>query len=527
MPTEVAPSDDEEVIRPSKRRRIQTVTETDNEPDQGLGGDNKKDFDNHNINSETKMPRKSNKITPRRRSQRLNTGSSPVDTPSRSKALKTDFSTLAEPEESAADELVSTPTNRKRRGLIRRPKSSPLPVPEDSDSDLVITGHKRKKQDSDKISEEQDDNENASEDDIVAFTPSRRNSRRSPQTSSDVHDKSENPRTPNKLRSEQDGLDLEEDLEDLRDTGEYKLHAQSSLFTNMYQVLREKRTRGAVVNSARSTRQKHLDMLRRRRAGEKVATDPIDIEEDDDEPQQYGSTALFGWHDFSRTRGVEEDSDLDSVVEANADLDADDSSFVEDDGDLGVPVDVPFEFSRHRTKSTRDCFRDVVEWMVHSKLNPAFRRDDDMYQFAFRKLDDEVVGRAGSQLMSSVWNADFTNTLRARPYMEVTAIDTSDGHSCAACNRSGHPASSELKFTGKPYSDETLEPLHDSDSDSDSSENNENEEDDDDDNDAVGVINRHDRDREGHELPREGKPYYLGKYVNLHTSHARNWIIME
>jgi hypothetical protein len=243
-------------------------------------------------------------------------------------------------------------------------------------------------------------------------------------------------------------------------------------------------------------------MLRRRRAGEKdiSESEAEDEEEDDDEPQQFTRTAGINWEGYSRTRG-ESDSDAASIIEANSDLDADDSSFVEDDGELGVPVDVPFEFSRHRTKTTRDCFRDVIEWMVHSKLNPAFHRNADLYQFAFVKVKDEVVGRAGSQLMSSVWNADFINTLRARPYLDVTGHPTDDDHICDACNRGKHPASSDLKFSGKPYSDETLEPLYESDdSDGDS-----------DTGDEEG--NSPDRDRQGHILPSEDRHYYLGRYA--------------
>lgn len=248
-------------------------------------------------------------------------------------------------------------------------------------------------------------------------------------------------------------------------------------------------------------------MLRRRRAGEKdVSEDEAeDEEDDDDEPRpRYASTAVINWDDYSKTRDL--DSDDESIIEANDDLDADDSSFVEDDGELGVPgdvnVSVPFEFSRHRTKTTRDCFRDVVEWMVHSKLNPGFNRNDDVYQFAFIKVKDEVVGRAASQLISAVWNADFVNTLFARPHLEVTGHSLDDNHQCDACNRSKHPASSDLKFTGKPYSEETLEPLYDSDSDS-SDTCDEDE-------------NGPDRDRDGHVLLSEDRHYYLGRCIHIH-----------
>lgn len=278
--------------------------------------------------------------------------------------------------------------------------------------------------------------------------------------------------------------------------------------TDTTQVVREKRTRGSAINSARTNRQKHLEMLRRRRAGEKEVPkdEDEDEEEEDDEPSRHASTAGINWDDYSRRRDGS-DSDVPSIIEAHEDLDADDSSFVEDDGELGVPgdvtVSVPFEFSRHRTKTTRDCFRDVVEWMVHTKLNPGFNRNDDLYQFAFIKVKDEVVGRAASQLISTVWNADFVNTLRARPHLEVTGHPLDDDHKCDACNRSKHPASSDLKFTGKPYSEETLEPLYESDSEGDSDSNDTCDEDED----------GPDRDREGHILPSEDKHYYLGRYI--------------
>lgn len=257
------------------------------------------------------------------------------------------------------------------------------------------------------------------------------------------------------------------------------------------------------MNSARSSRQKQLELLRRRRAGEKVENDNIVSAEEDDEearPSKYSeinNTFGTGYFDAPDSSSSEAAA---SIVAPDEDLDADDSSFVEDDGELGVPVNVPFEFSRHRTKHTRDCFRDVIEWMVHSKLNPAFPRNDDLYRFAFTKVSDEVVGRAGSQLMSSVWNADFLNTLRARPHLSVTGYPTDECRTCDACNRSGHPASSDLKFSGKPYSDETLEPLDESDSDSDSS--------------GGSSSNGADRDREGRTLPSEDKHYYLGRYVS-------------
>jgi hypothetical protein len=86
------------------------------------------------------------------------------------------------------------------------------------DSDVVITSHKRqKRKQADQTSHADTDEDEDGDDDIIAPTPSRRGSRRSPQKSVDTCSE-EIPKTPRKY-SQQDELDLEEDLEDLRDTG--------------------------------------------------------------------------------------------------------------------------------------------------------------------------------------------------------------------------------------------------------------------------------------------------------------------
>jgi hypothetical protein len=180
----------------------------------------------------------------------------------------------------------------------------------------------------------------------------------------------------------------------------------------------------------------------------------------------------------------------------------------DDTTELGVPTEeMPFEFTRHAYKQPKEYFRDVVGWMVHNRLDPAFPRDDAMYKVAFMKLEDEVKGRAGSQLISSVWNAEFVRALRARPHMELSSYPTEFGHPCDACKRSNHPASTDMRLYGKAYSLETLEPLSDESSgDSDSSESSEDS----------GV----ERDRDGYELPDEEKRFYLGRSVLVAISGA-------
>lgn len=252
------------------------------------------------------------------------------------------------------------------------------------------------------------------------------------------------------------------------------------------------RDRGRIPESARDKRFKALEAIRRKRLGLKPDSEDesgiISDDEGNEDPSEQGS---------------DEDEENNSEVEpapSNEDLDRYEDDFVLDDDSvlLGVPTEeIPLEFTRHAYKKPKDYFRDVVGWMVLNRLDPAFPRSDAMYEMAFMKLEDEVKGRAGSQLISSVWNPKFRYSLLARPHIEITSYPTFDNHSCDACNRSGHPASTDMKLYGKPYSLETLEPINDSEaSDSDEEESK-----------SSDV----DHDRQGHALPNENSRFLLGR----------------
>lgn len=207
---------------------------------------------------------------------------------------------------------------------------------------------------------------------------------------------------------------------------------------------------------------------------------------------------------FKAWANESESSDVESTLGANEDLDQYEDDFVLEDEDekLGVPSgldDMPIEFSRHAYKQLKDYFQDAVEWMVHNQLNPAFPRSDPVYRVAFDKLEAEVRGRTGSQLVSSVWSTDFRKALLARPNIEITTYPIEFSHPCDACNRSGHPASFDVKLAGKAYSLDTLEPLSDADSDDEHSESEGKEQ---------------ERDRDGFILPDEDTRFRLGRFVS-------------
>ncbi|KAL4964571.1 uncharacterized protein BDV14DRAFT_76279 [Aspergillus stella-maris] len=412
-------------------------------------------------------------------------------------------------DESDADEIIQSARKRTRdRSAKRKRVDSSEPeeqqVSDEGDADEVVARPRRKLRrggapqpivvDDDEDSEEEGDRAATSKSPSVPVTPRR--------------------------DSVQDRLDIEEDLEDLQDS-----------------VVKASRTRGNVANSARAQRQRHLEALRRRRAGQKSEDDEEDAlsphpeatgSDDEEEAEDKETEAPPRQPQFRNWANESSSSDVESTIGANEDLDRYEDDFVLEDEDdkLGAPSgldDIPIEFSRHAYKQLKDYFADAVEWMVHNQLNPAFPRSDPVYRVAFDKLETEVRGRAGSQLVSSVWNTDFKRALLARPTIEVSAYPTEHCHPCDACNRSGHPASYDVKLSGKAYSLDTLEALSDADSDDDeqSDSNEENDE--------------QERDRDGYVLPPEYKHFYLGRHCMknadmAHTLthwryHLNEWVV--
>ncbi|KAJ5135304.1 uncharacterized protein N7515_004582 [Penicillium bovifimosum] len=445
----------------------------------------------------------------------------------------------------ALDPKVDPP----RKTLKRKAASSPI-VSSDSDEPIASSAVKRSRptpggdSSSTPVVLSDDDDDDDDDEAVAPSTARRRRAARSaavlnnddddddsegPLPSSPIKrlrrgQEKEAPQTPHTPRqiSQQARLDIEEDLEDLQDS-----------------VVKKSRTRGRLAESARDRRMKHLEALRRRRAGlkEEDQAEEEDEEEEEDEseydsdvqeiaqPNAKPNTPSF-WHNRN------EDSDVESAVDPNEDLDRYEDDFVLEDetNDLGVPTEeIPFEFTRHAYKQPKEYFRDVIGWMVQNKLNPAFPRSDAMYEMAFMKLEDEVKGRAGSQLISSVWTPAFIYALQARPHMDIYPFTTEEDIPCAACRRSKHPASSDMRLRGKAYSLQTLEPLEDeNDSDDSDSDGDQNKE-------SAGNVDGEDRDRDGHVLPPENYMFFLGSQCKARAAlahtlthwryHLNEWVI--
>jgi hypothetical protein len=242
-------------------------------------------------------------------------------------------------------------------------------------------------------------------------------------------------------------------------------------------------------------------------------------------------------------KGSEEDEDPEPDIFEVFQENAEDENFIDDDDALiGAPqehVSIPLQFSSLGRAKPRDLFKYAVEWMVQKKINPAFAADDEIYDLAFKKLNDEVSGLASSKFHSSAWTPDFTRAIRARPEFIVNEI----GHHmrevlepyCEACNRKNHTATWEASLTGKPYHKETLEPLAD---DTDSSSDN--------DNDSDSSLSSHASsadlngekatyDAMGERLPPESKFFTLGSTCKANAQvahtlyhwryHLNSWVV--
>lgn len=256
--------------------------------------------------------------------------------------------------------------------------------------------------------------------------------------------------------------------------------------------------RSGVRKGHRTEREKKMELLRRRKAGEKNLTieDLTSSSSSDDGGALYDTDsdhqALEVFDDESEPE-VEapkksKDKKKAKVIArksspADEDVESEDENFIDDDDDtLGVPDEalhlIPLEFTRASHKPLKAHFKDAIEWLIHRRINPGFDRDNEVYTTAWRRLDDEVTGLANSKFISSAWKPDFYRALKARPYIEQLELGAGhraiDLENCQACGRSGHLATWSICFKGKPYDSKTLDEV-----DSESEDENEDEDDDD------------------------------------------------
>ncbi|KAI0430466.1 hypothetical protein F5Y09DRAFT_307582 [Xylaria sp. FL1042] len=274
----------------------------------------------------------------------------------------------------------------------------------------------------------------------------------------------------------------------------------------------------------RSEKQKKMELLRRRRAGEKI-DQLTSSESSSGEEEKRGIYDSDSEGDLEVLKTFDDEEEEEEVVKEqpaplkgkpkrkseqskdkdNSESDLEDFVTDDDDAPLGAPVDIPLEFTSHAHKPLKDQFPFVVEWLVHNRINPAFERKDPVYINAWRKVDDEVSGLANSKFTSSAWKQDFNRALKSRPRLESFPLARLGSYeTCEACGRSGHPSTFKIIFSGSPYYKDTLAEVE-----SDS-------EDDDGDNDRASVDSR------GMTLPPTTKEWSVGAVCrsNAETAHS-------
>lgn len=310
-------------------------------------------------------------------------------------------------------------------------------VSDDSDAPLVTprsSARKRRRvvlaEDEDGDEDEEEENEDEDEDDVQSPTKRRRLTRNtrpvSPVASSDGSDSQ-----------------LSESNRQVTPPGRNSASPQASA----------RKMRSSARKGHRSDKEKKMELLRRRRAGEKGLTmsdldtseeevegdqgalydtdsdhQALDVfdDESDEGPAEPAATAKKSKKSkkqkskASGKRGADDDED-------SADSEGNLEGFIDEDDDtIGVPDDalhqMPLEFTRASRKPLKAHFKDAIEWLVHRRINPAFERDDEVYRTAWQRLNDEVVGLANSKWVSSSWRPDFYRLLRARPYIEQAEL---------------------------------------------------------------------------------------------------------
>jgi len=298
------------------------------------------------------------------------------------------------------------------------------------------------------------------------------------------------PRTPRR-RSRKEQEELNEDLEDLQDSDS---------------AMKPSRTRGGPVNTQRDIVREHLEILRRRRAGEKIPRVEDSDEEGEPDPVELDFIGRE-MNAYPPSDNTSVHSLIDTEPEASDNGEDVEDDFIENDspGSRRLPhPDIPLEFTSYASSKPKELFPHIIEWLVKNKIAPAFSRDDQLWLLAFDKVNDQVHAQAGSRLISAAWNATFKHALLARPGIKVEALPGfEEFRTCDACNKTNHPALYDFVFSGQAYDKGTLEAI----------ENDSDVENEDDENSS--------HDEQDHPLAPATQHFYLGRFcaANAEMGH--------
>ncbi|CAD6439742.1 2e54fb7a-e112-4696-846f-5ba72e1de7b6 [Sclerotinia trifoliorum] len=285
----------------------------------------------------------------------------------------------------------------------------------------------------------------------------------------------------------------------------------------------------------RTAKQKQLEILKRKRAGESnpILTDSESDEEEVGGLYDSGSDALTTFED-------EEDEEVEEEIQetrirkspkkpVQENEDKYDSDFVDDDDDglIGVPdyAMIPLHLTAAAHKPLKEHFVEAVEWCVQNKINPGFSQNlMPIYKSAWNKLEDAYSGLSGSKFVSTSWTRDFTKALYARPEFHTRrllsgeAVDLLGEVKCEACNRRKHVPTWGISLKGSAYYKDSLAEVEKDDSDT---EEDEEEEDSDGEKDTRSLNSRDEP------LPCQDKEFMVGSVCKENAENAHTLIHLK
>jgi hypothetical protein len=155
----------------------------------------------------------------------------------------------------------------------------------------------------------------------------------------------------------------------------------------------QRQTRQSQGKKRRTERQKNMELLRRKRAGENI-TELTPSGSEDDEPRGglYDSDSELEVLDEFEDEEVDEEEERmeqvrQSIRAVNRNEYEDDFVVEDDDEPIGVPEyglhSIPLEFTHHAHKPLKEHFKDAVEWMVHRKVSQTFSATLQLQEMLF------------------------------------------------------------------------------------------------------------------------------------------------
>ncbi|KAN0106536.1 protein of unknown function (DUF4211) domain containing protein [Hyaloscypha variabilis] len=409
-----------------------------------------------------------------------------------------------------------------------------IPDEEDEDEDDVVLFSPRKQRQQPVIETEEDD------DDIRLPSPRKRNPRARVETVEDDSQPVISPLKRGRQAAESDSDTVLSPTKRPRNSGrEIEFSSDSDLPSPKTMAANLKRKSKSktpprftrqqkTVRRHRTEKEKTMELMKRRRAGENIdqVTDSSESdEEEEDEDDELQQLSEFDDEESSPeipakpTKAAKRKA---QPQNSDGEVDTDDFITEDEDGPIGVPDMslIPLEFTSAAHKPIKEHFKDVVEWMVHNKVNPGFEWKDPVYETAFRKVDAEAGGFADSKFVSTQWTAAFTRAVYARPILELRKLNPGEGidvlgeAKCEACNHRKHVPTWSIQFKGKAYSKVTLEEIDQESSDDDSDDSNS----DSSDSDKASV------DEKGQKLLSEDKTWFAGAVCKQNAEHAHTLI---